>query len=363
MIRRLAVVLGLGLLFGASAGRATDDPLAEPVKDCRPCRLTPGTAQPVLDLTFVFQGDGDAKVLTAIEVTPEGGGKTQRLETGDIAVSDFPDGFILDHPDLNFDGLGDLALTTQQAADNDDVKYWLYRPASHDYAPLERVGDDDADYALSPGPDHELVSHVRDGAVASTDYWYRVTGTRAVAVRKEVMGAEGALMQDATYDLTVKPAKLVKRVTVGFSGDSPERTKFLAQLEAASTHADALYRSGNKAGAVAALEPLLKDMQLALLTETYPAGNDAGDRKIVGEVNNYGFYLAEAGRAKEAVEVLSSVTDAAPDRTVAYLNLADAQFAAGAAADAKTNYAEYAKRMTAAGNAAHIPPRVAERAR
>ena len=354
------LALGLGLSRGAAL--AASDPLAQPVKDCHPCRLSPGPGQPALDLTFVFSGSGDEKALTAIEVTPEGGGKTQRLETGDIAVSDFPDGFILDRADMNFDGLGDLALTIQEAADNEDVKYWLYRPESHDYAPLERVGDDDGEYALSPGPDHQLVSHVRDGAVGSTDYWYRVTGTRAVAVRKEVMGAEGALMQDVTYDLTVKPGKVTKRVTVGFSGDSPERTKFLAQLEAASTRADALYRSGDKKGAIALLEPLLKDKQLALLTASYPAGSDAGDRKIVGEVNNYGFYLAEAGRSKDAVEVLSSVTDAAPDRTVAYLNLADAQFAAGAAADAKASYVEYAKRMTAAGNAAHIPPRVAERA-
>lgn len=362
MIRRLAIVLGLGLSFGASAGRAAPDPLADPVKDCHPCHLSPGDGQPTLDLTFVFKGEGDEKALTAIEVTPAGGGKTQRLETGDIAVSDFPDGFSLDRADINFDGLGDLALTIQEAATNVDVKYWLYRPASHDYAPLERVGDDGDGFALAPGPNRELVAHARDGAIGSTDTWYRLTGTRAVAVRKEVTGVEGPLVQDVTYDLTAKPAKIVKRVTVGFSGDSPERTKFLGQLEAASTKADALYRSGNKAGAVAALEPLLKDKLLAVLTETYPAGTDAGDRKIVGEVNNYGFYLAEAGRPRDAVDVLSAVIDSAPDRTVAYLNLADAQFAAGGPGDAKPNYVEYAKRMTEAGNAAHIPPRVTDRA-
>ncbi len=97
---------------------------------------------------------------------------------------------------------------------------------------------------------------------------------------------------------------------------------------------------------------------------SYPVqGDDPADMKIVGEFNDYGFFLSEAGRFKDAVEVLGAVTDTEADRVPAYLNLADAQYAGGDKAGAKTNYAEYQKRMAAAGKADKVPPRVAERVR
>ncbi len=111
------------------------------------------------------------------------------------------------------------------------------------------------------------------------------------------------------------------------------------------------------------MELLLKDKDPRALTSTYPPSNDPSDRQIVAEFNDYGFYLEEAGRAREAVAVLSAVIDLDDKRIPAYLNLADAQYATGNVADAKADYAEYTKRMAAAGMAVRIPPRVVERLR
>jgi len=341
---------------------AAADPFAKPLKDCHPCQFSPGQGQPDFDLTFVFTGTGEQKALTGFDIAPVGSRQTQRLNVGPLAVSDFPDGFMLDDTDMNFDGFRDLSVVTLEAADNTDARYWVYQPASHDFVPLQRVGDGDGnDVVLTPGDNHELICHVKGDAVEYTNYTYRVSGHRAVAVRKQEVAVEGPLITDATYDLSVTPNHVLHRTTIGFVGDSSARTDFVRNLEAASKQANALYRGGNSAGAAAAIASVVGGKELEMVVSSYPIGSDPADLKLVGEFNDYGFYLEQAGRPKDAIGVLSSVVDVDENRTVAYLNLADAQYAAGQATDARSNYATYRKRMEAAGKLALVPPRVAER--
>jgi len=60
--------------------------------------------------------------------------------------------------------------------------------------------------------------------------------------------------------------------------------------------------------------------------------------------NDYGFFLAEAGRFAEAEAELLEVVKAAPERAVARLNLADALWAQGKKEQAEAQYREYARR-------------------
>jgi hypothetical protein len=359
---RYAFVAVTALLTGMAVPAAAADPFAKPLKDCHPCRFSPGPGQPDFDLTFVFSGADEQKALTGFDIAQVGSQQTQRLTFGPLAVSDFPDGYTLDGTDMNFDGFRDLSVVTLVAADNTDARYWLYQPARHDFVPLQRVGDgDDNDVVLTPGDDHELICHVKGDAVEYTNYSYRVSGQRAVAVRKQGVAVEGPLIVDATYDLSVTPNRVVHRTTIGFVGDSPARTDFIRNLEAASKQANELYRHGNSAGAAAAIASVVGDKQMEMVTSSYPIKDDPTDLKLVGEFNDYGFYLEQAGRPKDAIGVLSSVVDVDENRTVAYLNLADAQYGAGQVGDARSNYAAYRKRMEAAGKLALVPPRVAER--
>jgi len=190
-----------------------------------------------------------------------------------------------------------------------------------------------------------------------------VTGNRAVALVKNSREIDGNFIVDVSYDLAVKPARVTKRTVVGFNNDSPVRQAFVQQLEAASAQAEKLYRGGDAAGAAAAIAAVIKDMQLPLITSSYPIDRDPGDLKLVRHYNDYGFYLEQAGEMRQAIDVLSQVTDVDADRTVAYLNLADAQYAVGQTVDAKANYAEYQKRMIAANKQSSIPARVMERLR
>jgi hypothetical protein len=358
-------IVGLSFVFlpalAVPAGAA--GLFANPVKDCHPCRFSPGPGQPAFDLTFVFEGAGDLRALTALDIAPAGGGQTQRLEVGPLDVADFPDGFILGDADMNFDSLGDLSVITQVAADNSTADYWVYQPKARSFVPLERVNDDKSGTALSAGPDGRLVCHVRGSLVEYTDYFYQVTGHRAVAVTKDSREIDDDLIVDTTYDLTVRPNHLVKRTIVGFSGDSPARQAFLGQLDAASIRAEALYRRGDPACAAASIAAVVQDRQLSMLTGSYPVTNDSGDLRLVRQFNDYGFYLERAGQPKQAVAVLAQVTDVDADRSIAYLNLGDAQYAAGQPEEARGSYIEFRKRMAAAGKLAEVPDRVANRLR
>jgi len=354
--------LALLLLGATPAAGAAPDPFAAPVKDCHPCHITLRPGQPALDLSFVFAGSGDGSALAGFDIT-RAGGRTQQLRFDPVAVSDFPDGFILDTADMNFDGFSDIALTTQVAADNTDVAYWLYQPETGRFVPLRRVNDGDNDTLLQQLPDHTLICHVKGSAVEWTDYHYRVSGDHAVAVARQTQAIDNELVVQASYDLTVSPPRLMRRVTVGFIGDSPQRRSFLQRFALASKRAAALYRHGDAKAAAAELDPVLKGMELALLPSSYPVTGDPADLRLVGAFNDYGFYLEQAGRVQDAIAVLSAVTDIDPNRTVAYLNLADAQYAAGQLADAKQNYAAYRQRMQQAGKADGVPARVLERLR
>jgi len=368
MTMRRATWLASLLLSVAAASAApadTTDPFKHPVKDCRPCRFSPGRGQPAFDLTFVFDGSGDDKTLAALEIVPVDGGTAQRLDTGGIAVADFPDGFSLEIGDLRRDGSGDLGIVNLVAPDNSTEEYWLYEPKRHEFVALRRDPDHGDTCPLELVPDtHELHCHIRDGYVGYADIWYRIEGNRTVALREIEQSTESPLAVLVTTDLSVTPNRVAKTV-VGFVGDSPARDAFRQQLDAASKQAAARFQKADKAGAVAALEPLLKDKDLWTLTNSVPVtdDNDPADLRLVAELNDYGFYLEEAGRPADAIDVLAAVIDLNPTRIVAYLNLADARFAAGDPDGAKTNYAEYRKRMIADGKATRIPPRVAERLR
>ena len=364
-IRAMNRLAGLALLLlGAiQAAGAAPDPFAAPVKDCHPCHIAPGPGQPAFDLNFVFAGAGDGRTLIGFDIS-RAGGTTQRLRFNPVAASDFPDGFILDTADMNFDGLADLALTTLVAADNTDVAYWVYQPATGRFVPLRRMNDGDAnETVLQRLPDHMLICHEKGSAVEWTDYRYRVSGDRAVAVVRQTQAIDNGLVVQASYDLTVSPPRMVRRATVGFAGDSPQRRAFLQRFALASKRAAALYRHGDAKAAAAELGPVLKGMELALLPGSYPVTDDPADLRLVGAFNDYGFYLEQAGRVRDAIGVLSAVTDIDPNRTVAWLNLADAAYAAGQLADAKQSYAEYRQRMEQAGRSARIPARVLERLR
>ncbi|WP_085578991.1 MULTISPECIES: M48 family metallopeptidase [unclassified Pseudomonas] len=80
-----------------------------------------------------------------------------------------------------------------------------------------------------------------------------------------------------------------------------------------------------------------------------------------GWSNDLGFLLGEAGYYAESIQLLNAVIAHNPERTVAYLNLADGYWGVDDKQRASAAYKQYASRMSEAGKAPRIPPRVLER--
>ena len=351
-----AAVAFLAVGAGPAAARHFD--LEHPVRDCQPCILSPGQGAPDFEIVFKFEELGADRQLVALSVRPAGGGVARVYDLPEpLSSKDFPEGFYLLDDDLNFDGYRDLGLTLARFTRMLPAVYWVYDPKKQRFETLERVGDDNSDALLVPVDDgsKELFAHEPSSAVEHIEYWYRVSGATATAIRRERQFEEDGTIIRLREDLTADPPRLLERWT-GFLDDD-ERRKFLRGVEAASRQAALLYRAGDKAGAVASLKPLLADK---ILDTLYDKPGNAGVSRLL---NDYGFYLAEAGDPKDAEEVLSIVLTEDPDRVPAYLNIADAQFALGRLPEARVNYRRYRELMMREGKADKVPPRVGERAK
>jgi tetratricopeptide (TPR) repeat protein len=93
--------------------------------------------------------------------------------------------------------------------------------------------------------------------------------------------------------------------------------------------------------------------------DSYPEGR-LSLAVYVDILNNYGYFLSLDGRNKDAKLILTNVIKLVPDRTVAYLNLADVEWTLDQRTVAKGHYKQYVKLL---GNkaASIAPKRVQER--
>jgi len=81
--------------------------------------------------------------------------------------------------------------------------------------------------------------------------------------------------------------------------------------------------------------------------------------EFITAMNDYGFFMEQAGKCKDAIFVLTCVLTLSPDRTPAHLNLADALYKYGSKEEAKKYYKTYMELMKKEGK--DIPSRVYKR--
>ena len=86
---------------------------------------------------------------------------------------------------------------------------------------------------------------------------------------------------------------------------------------------------------------------------------DAKD--YLAALNDYGYFLQQAGDDRAALPVFEAVVRLSPQRAAARLNLADSLWALGNLDDAKRQYRLYQQMMKAENKADRTPARVAER--
>jgi len=81
----------------------------------------------------------------------------------------------------------------------------------------------------------------------------------------------------------------------------------------------------------------------------------------VTQYNDLGFFLEQGGKYREAIILLSEVIKAVPERTVAYLNLADAYWGLSDTTNARQQYCRYIELMKAGNLEKKIPARAKDR--
>ncbi len=83
-------------------------------------------------------------------------------------------------------------------------------------------------------------------------------------------------------------------------------------------------------------------------------GNNGGDGWLIA------YYLQQANANDEAIFLLEKIIEKFPNRTVLYLNLADAYYGINENEEAKVNYEKYIEFMKKSGKENKIPKRVLE---
>ncbi|MCA8116965.1 tetratricopeptide repeat protein [Burkholderia cepacia] len=139
------------------------------------------------------------------------------------------------------------------------------------------------------------------------------------------------------------------------NGGNGLREKYTYYLSMVHSEAIIFLKSNLPGNAVDILSPYITSYQEKWLRER-------NTRDIlISSLNDYAYALQLVKRNGEAVSVLETVLSVAPNRAVAWLNIADSYWDMGDSQKARPAYKKYVDLMTRSGNAAKIPARVNDR--
>jgi len=148
---------------------------------------------------------------------------------------------------------------------------------------------------------------------------------------------------------------LVNRYGKILLNDKKHKIVYSEMIDLAHANALSLFKKGKKDEAIFGLSPYAENYKPAWLADKELAG------VVVSAINDYAYFLQENNQAAESIPFLKDIVTAQPNRTVAWLNLADSNWAVGNKNDAVNQYAEYKKLMLSANKKSKIPSRVFER--
>lgn len=148
---------------------------------------------------------------------------------------------------------------------------------------------------------------------------------------------------------------LVNRYKKILLNDKKHKIVYSEMIDLAHANALSLFKKGKKEEAIIGLSPYAENYKPAWLADKELAG------VVVSAINDYAYFLQEHNQAAESIPFLKDIVTAQPNRAVAWLNLADSNWAVGNKNDAVKQYAEYKKLMLSVNKKPKIPSRVFER--
>ncbi|WP_028620468.1 tetratricopeptide repeat protein [Pseudomonas sp. Ant30-3] len=148
---------------------------------------------------------------------------------------------------------------------------------------------------------------------------------------------------------------LVNRYGKVLVNDKKHKIVYAEMIDLAHANALSLFKEGKKEQAVIGLSPYAENYKSAWLADKEIAG------VVVSAINDYAYFLQENNQAAESISFLKDIVIVQPNRAVAWLNLADSNWAVGNKNDAAKQYFEYKKLMLSVDRKSKIPARVFER--
>ncbi|HDR9481190.1 TPA: tetratricopeptide repeat protein [Burkholderia aenigmatica] len=133
------------------------------------------------------------------------------------------------------------------------------------------------------------------------------------------------------------------------------KEKYIYYVDMAHQEALLFLKSGNPVGAVTTLAPYANSYRERWLRDR------SSRNTLISVLNDYAYALQLNNQNEEAITILRAVLSAAPNRAVAWLNIADSYWSQGDFEKGRAAYRKYVSLMTSAGDATKILPRANER--
>ena len=138
--------------------------------------------------------------------------------------------------------------------------------------------------------------------------------------------------------------------------DKRHKSTYAEMLDLAHTDSLILFKKGKTAEAIAELAPYAYNYQAAWLADENLAST------VISAINDYAYFLQENNQAADSIPFLNDIVAADPRRSVAWLNLADSNWAIGKQKDASKQYKKYIDLMLTNNKKSKIPQRALDRA-
>ena len=214
------------------------------------------------------------------------------------------------------------------------------------------------------------------GTLTSTPVW-SAPPAAGNADKPSLPAPEQVILKQALDDATAGNSAKVSQVLAGKNFDSlPDTAKaslIAGGLQRAFKAAKAQYRLHKAGDSLNRLKLTFSLISFVELGKTPDPDKDVdyldtwisalnkahlSRKDYIAPLNDYGFFLQETGKDKEAVTVFQKVVTVDSSREVAYLNLADSLWKLGRQDEAKPLYEKYKKLMKSENLAHKVPSRV-----
>ncbi len=255
--------------------------------------------------------------------------------------------------DLNKDGFLDFGVSVPSESRNPKFIYFLYNPANKNFTKLGQFG-----HLVAKSTTSLFVAKTYTSRYYDFEYrTYKMKNSKLVLVNR-IDSIFKSNDQIATVNETRfinGREELVGRRLLPLMGSMASK-KYFQELSKAYKTSLVHFKRKDIDRSISVLEKYFNDYEYTRIFF-----NDNLYNLYLNIMNDYAFFLEQAKKYRESIEILNFVIKTTPKRIVAFINLGDAYYGIGDTDNAKNSYQTYIDLMKKNGKQKRIPKRVYDR--